>query len=106
VIKIERPVTGDEMRSYEPKLGVDSTNFHLLNAGKHSLSIDLKAKDSFDQLRPLIAAADVIVEQFRPGVMDRLGFGYEKMRAINPGLILLRNHRLGAKRTKIGDRGS
>lgn len=87
VIKIERPGGGDEMRSYEPKLGADSTNFHLLNAGKESLVIDLKAKDALERLRPLIARADVIVEQFRPGVMDRLGFGYEALRVINPRLI-------------------
>jgi alpha-methylacyl-CoA racemase len=87
VIKIERPGNGDEMRSYEPKLGADSTNFHLLNAGKHSIAIDLKAKDAFDRLRPLIERADVVVEQFRPGVMDRLGFGYEALRAVNPRLI-------------------
>ena len=87
VIKIERPGSGDEMRSYEPKVGGDSTNFHLLNAGKGSIAIDLKAKDAFDRLRPLIARADVVVEQFRPGVMDRVGFGYEALRAINSRLV-------------------
>ena len=87
VIKIERPGSGDEMRAYEPKVGANSTNFHLLNAGKHSIAIDLKADDAFDRLRPLIAGADVVVEQFRPGVMDRLGFGYEALRAINSRLV-------------------
>jgi alpha-methylacyl-CoA racemase len=87
VIKIERPGNGDEMRSYEPKLGADSTNFHLLNAGKESIAIDLKANDAFDRLRPLIARADVVVEQFRPGVMDRLGFSYEALRTVNPSLV-------------------
>jgi crotonobetainyl-CoA:carnitine CoA-transferase CaiB-like acyl-CoA transferase len=87
VIKIERPGSGDEMRSYEPRLGPDSINFHLLNAGKYSLSIDLKAKTSFERLRRLIAQADVVVEQFRPGVMNRLGFGYEALRGVNKGLI-------------------
>jgi len=87
VIKIERPGTGDEMRAYEPKLDADSCNFHLLNAGKRSIAVDLKAEDAFDRLRPLISRTDVIVEQFRPGVMDRLGFGYEALRAVNPRLI-------------------
>jgi alpha-methylacyl-CoA racemase len=87
VIKIERPGKGDEMRSYEPKLGDNSTNFHLLNAGKRSITIDLKSKDAFERLRSLIAYADVVVEQFRPGVMDRLGFGYQALRAVNPRLI-------------------
>jgi alpha-methylacyl-CoA racemase len=87
VIKIERPGKGDEMRSYQPKLGADSTNFHLLNAGKQSIAIDLKSEDAFERLRSLIVRADVIVEQFRPGVMDRLGFGYHTLRAVNPRLI-------------------
>jgi alpha-methylacyl-CoA racemase len=87
VIKIERPGSGDEMRSYEPKLGNHSANFHLLNAGKDSIAVDLKAEDAFDRLRPLIERADVIVEQFRPGVMDRLGFGYDALSAVNRRLI-------------------
>ncbi|MDE2378460.1 MAG: CoA transferase [Bradyrhizobium sp.] len=87
VIKVERPGIGDEMRSYVPRLGADSANFHLLNAGKKSVAIDLKADDSFERMRPLIAEADVVVEQFRPGVMDRLGFGYDALRAVNPRLI-------------------
>jgi len=87
VVKIERPGRGDEMRTYVPKLGPDSTNFHLLNAGKQSLAIDLKSPGAFERLRPLIERADVIVEQFRPGVMERLGLGFERLRAINPRLI-------------------
>ena len=87
VIKIERAGSGDEMRGYEPKLGADSTNFQLLNVGKDSIVVDLKAKDAFKRMKPLVARADVVVEQFRPGVMDRLGFGYEALRAINPKLI-------------------
>lgn len=87
VIKIEKPGSGDEMRLYEPKLGDDSVNFHLLNAGKQSIAIDLKDVDAFDKLRPLILHADIVVEQFRPGVMDRLGFGYRALRAVNRGLI-------------------
>jgi len=87
VVKIERPGRGDEMRSYAPKFGDDSVNFALLNAGKQSIAIDLKAKDAVAQLRPLIEQADIVIEQFRPGVMDRLGFGYDALKAINPGLI-------------------
>lgn len=87
VVKVERVGSGDEMRSYEPKLGADSANFQLLNAGKDSIAIDLKAKDAFERLKPLVAQADVVVEQFRPGVMDRLGFGYEALRVVNPRLI-------------------
>lgn len=87
VIKIERPGSGDEMRSYLPKLDFASVNFHLLNAGKQSIAIDLKAPESFARLRPLIERAHVIIEQCRPGVMERLGYGYERLRSLNPRLI-------------------
>jgi crotonobetainyl-CoA:carnitine CoA-transferase CaiB-like acyl-CoA transferase len=87
VIKIERPRRGDEMRSYEPRFGSDSVNFALLNRGKRSIAIDLKSADAAATLRPLIESADVAVEQFRPGVMDRLGLGYDTLRKINPRII-------------------
>ena len=87
VVKIERPGRGDEMRSYVPKFGEDSVNFALLNAGKQSITIDLKARDAVERLCPLIAEADIVIEQFRPGVMDRLGLGYAALREINPRLI-------------------
>lgn len=87
VIKVERPGRGDEMRSYQPKFGADSVNFALLNQGKRSVALDLKEPVAVQQAISLVRQADVLVEQFRPGVMDRLGLGYEAMRAINPGLI-------------------
>jgi alpha-methylacyl-CoA racemase len=87
VIKIERPGRGDEMRSYEPKFGADSVNFALLNRGKRSIAIDLKKPGAVDRLRPALETADVVVEQFRPGVMDRLGLGYDALSAINPRIV-------------------
>ena len=87
VIKIERPGRGDEMRSYSPKFAADSVNFALLNRGKRSIAIDLKAAGAVERLMPLLASADVLVEQFRPGVMDRLGLGYEALAKINPRLV-------------------
>jgi crotonobetainyl-CoA:carnitine CoA-transferase CaiB-like acyl-CoA transferase len=87
VIKVERPGRGDEMRGYEPKLGEDSVNFALLNRGKRSIAIDLKDPAARARLMPLIGEADVLIEQFRPGVMDRLGLGYEALREINRRLI-------------------
>ena len=86
-IKIERPGEGDEMRSYVPKFGTDSVNFALLNRGKRSIALDLKAQDAVARLTPLLKGADVIVEQFRPGVMDRLGLGYESLSSLNPRII-------------------
>src|SRR3990172_8873096 len=87
VIKIERPAVGDEMRSYVPKFGADSVNFALLNRGKRSIAIDLKDKSAVRRLEPLIRTADVVVEQFRAGVMERLGVGYEALQTINPRII-------------------
>lgn len=87
VIKLERPGTGEAMRGYAPKWGTDSANFAMLNRGKTSLAVDLKDPEQRAALIPLIREADVLVEQFRPGVMDRLGLGYEAVRALNPGII-------------------
>jgi crotonobetainyl-CoA:carnitine CoA-transferase CaiB-like acyl-CoA transferase len=87
VVKVERPNGGDEMRARAPRLGPDSAQFALLNRGKRSVAVDLKAPGAFERLRPLLARADVVVEQFRPGVMARLGFGYEAVRAINPRVV-------------------
>ncbi|MGU3497105.1 CaiB/BaiF CoA transferase family protein [Xanthobacteraceae bacterium A53D] len=87
VVKIERPGKGDEMRIYEPKLGDDSINFALLNRGKQSIAIDLKAPDAVERLTPLIRRADVLIEQFRPGVMGRLGLGYDAVHKLNPKLV-------------------
>lgn len=87
VIKIERPGGGDDMRSYVPKFGADSVNFALLNRGKRSIAIDLKARDAVEQLAPLIRSTDVIVEQFRPGVMDRLGLGFDTVSKLNPRIV-------------------
>lgn len=86
VIKIERK-DGDEMRAYTPKFGTDSVNFALLNRGKKSIVADLKSPATIKQIQALIAQADVLVEQFRPGVMDRLGLGYQAVATINPLLV-------------------
>src|SRR6185436_20015168 len=87
VIKIERRGAGDEMRTYTPKFGADSVNFAMLNRGKRSVAIDLKEAGAVERLMPLVAGADVLVEQFRPGVMDRLGLGYDALSREHPRLI-------------------
>jgi crotonobetainyl-CoA:carnitine CoA-transferase CaiB-like acyl-CoA transferase len=86
VIKIERPA-GDELRAYTPRVGGDSVNFPLLNRGKRSLAIDLKTPGAIERLRPLLLSADVVVDQFRPGVMERLGLGFDQLSLLNPKLI-------------------
>jgi alpha-methylacyl-CoA racemase len=105
VIKIERPGTGDEMRAYAPKLGRDSVNFALLNRGKRSIAIDLKAPDAVRRLDALLARADVLVEQFRPGVMERLGLGYAQLQAKNPRLIYCAITGHGASGPRAQDAG-
>ncbi len=87
VIKIERPGSGEDMRGYLPHWGADSVNFAMLNRGKKSVALDLKDPKQRAKLDPLVAGADIIVEQFRPGVMKRLGLDYESVAKINPRII-------------------
>lgn len=87
VLKIERPDGGDEMRRYPPAFSADGANFALLNRAKRSLAIDLKDPAGVAKVKALAATAQVVVEQFRPGVMDRLGIGWEALRAVNPRLV-------------------
>ncbi len=87
VVKVENPARGDEMRHYSPRCGEDSGNFHLLNRGKKSVAVDLKSPEGKESLTALLKQADILVEQFRPGVMARLGLGYDDVRAINPAII-------------------
>jgi alpha-methylacyl-CoA racemase len=87
VIKIERPGRGDEMRSYEPRFGSTSANFAILNRGKQVLALDLKQTQDLARAKALALEADVLIEQFRPGVMARLGLSYEALAEHNPRLI-------------------
>ena len=87
IIKIERAGTGDEMRGYPPAWGGASGNFALLNRGKTSLCADLKDEGDRAHIRELARSADVLIEQFRPGVMARLGLDHETLRADNPRLV-------------------
>jgi crotonobetainyl-CoA:carnitine CoA-transferase CaiB-like acyl-CoA transferase len=86
VIKIEPP-EGDDMRLRTPVRDGHSAYFGQLNAGKRSLALDLKSAEAITLVHQLVAETDILVENFRPGVMDRLGLGYEALREINPRLI-------------------
>src|SRR5215468_8089393 len=86
VVKVERP-GGDELRSWEPRWGAQSVDFALLNRGKKSIVLDLKDATQRPKLDRLLASADVLVEQFRPGVMARLGLDYSHVAASNPRLV-------------------
>ncbi|HEX8047143.1 CaiB/BaiF CoA transferase family protein [Rhizobium sp.] len=89
VIKIERPDGGDLSRRLylSDNESGDSTIFHAINRSKESLAIDLKSERDIQALRRLISQADVLVQNFRPGVIERLGLGYEAARKINPRLV-------------------
>lgn len=90
VIKIERPQTGDLCRQlYITNLEVDgdSTLFHSINRNKQSLAADLKNEADRAMVSRLIAEADVLIQNFRPGIMERLGFDYESVRKLNPRLV-------------------
>ena len=87
VIKIEKPDQGDEIRLSDPKWGDQSASFSLLNRGKKSLSLDLKDPGDLKILKPILQEADILIEQFRPGVMKRLGLDYENIKKINKNII-------------------
>jgi crotonobetainyl-CoA:carnitine CoA-transferase CaiB-like acyl-CoA transferase len=89
VIKIERRLTGDtsRQRGTTPFLGLDSRHFMAINRGKRSITLDITQPDGQQIVQQLARRADVLVENFRPGVMDRLGIGYDALSAVNPGLI-------------------
>ncbi|MGO4330196.1 CaiB/BaiF CoA transferase family protein [Cupriavidus sp. 2TAF22] len=87
VIKIEHPETGDTLRSWPPISGGYSENFASLNRNKRSVTLNLKDPDDAARARDLIASADLLIENNRPGVMDRLGLGYDALRGGSPGLV-------------------
>lgn len=89
VIKVERPGTGDDTRQWKPPVDDrgSATYFESVNRNKRSVTLDLRKPEDLDFARGLAAEADVLVENFRPGVMDRLGLGYEDLKLHNEGLI-------------------
>ncbi|WP_026403083.1 CaiB/BaiF CoA transferase family protein [Actinomadura rifamycini] len=89
VTKIERPDGGDDTRAWGPPYddGGRATYFQAANRNKDSVVLDLRTADGADRARELAASADVVVENFRPGVMDRLGLGHAELSAASPGLV-------------------
>ena len=90
VIKVERPDFGDLCRQLyisELELDGDSTLFHSINRNKESFAANLKNPADMNQVKALIKKADVLIQNFRPGVMERLGLGYETVRELNPRLV-------------------
>ena len=97
VIKVEAPGTGDDTRGWGPPFvhpdgrteQRESTYFLSANRNKESITLDLKAEDDREVLLGLVRRADVLVENFRTGVLDRLGLGFDALHALNPGLVVL-----------------
>ncbi len=87
VVKIEQPGRGDYNREFAPRARHESGSFLLLNRNKESITLDLKNEQGKAVFRRLAARADVVLEGFRPGVMERLGLGYQALQANNPGLV-------------------
>jgi len=87
VIKIERPGSGDLMRDYLPRYPVYSGNFAILNRNKESMTLNFKSEEGRALFFELVERSDVLIEGFRPGVMDRLGFGYQHLSKLNTRLI-------------------
>jgi len=87
IIKVEEPGKGDDTRGWPPFSGGEATYFLSVNRNKKSLTLNMKAPDGQAILRRLVAKADVVLENFRPGTMERLGFGYDALRKLNPRLI-------------------
>lgn len=87
VVKVERPGTGDDMRGTAPFVGGESAPFMLWNRNKRSVTLDLKNEADLARCIELVEAADVMIENFKPGTASRLGLGYEAMSARNPSLI-------------------
>lgn len=88
VVKVEDPRLGDYLRNFPPAKGGISGRFLAINRGKRSLALDLKSEAGKATLFRMVKHADVIVESFRPGVMDKLGVGYAALAEQNPGIIV------------------
>ena len=84
VVKIEEPAQGDETRNWTPFWNGESTQFLTFNRNKRSLTVNLKEPEGVKIVRDLASDADVMIESFRAGALDRMGLGYEAISKINP----------------------
>jgi crotonobetainyl-CoA:carnitine CoA-transferase CaiB-like acyl-CoA transferase len=88
VVKVEKVPGGDDQRrAVPPTIGDESATFMMVNRSKRGIALDLKVEAGREVLRRLVAGADVLLENYRKGTLDRLGLGYAALRAINPGLV-------------------
>jgi CoA:oxalate CoA-transferase len=87
VIKIEAPETGDDSRAFGPFIGQESAYFMSLNRGKRSMTLNLKVPDAVALFKDMVGKADVLLENYRPGTMEKFGLGYDVLKQLNPRLI-------------------
>jgi len=87
IIKIEPPGVGDDSRAYGPFVGKESAYFMSLNRNKRSITLNLKREEEVELFREMVKQADVVVENYRPGTMEKFGLGYEELKKINPKII-------------------
>ena len=88
VIKVEMPGVGDDTRKFGPLIQGESPYFIMLNRNKESITLNMKSPRGKEILWELVKKADIIVENFRPGVLERLGFGYAELKRVNPWVVL------------------
>lgn len=87
VIKVEVPGKGDDTRTYAPSFHGESAYFINLNRNKRSLTLNLKSAKGKQILKDLVKKADILIENFRPGTMEKLGLGYDVLKEVNPKLV-------------------
>ncbi len=106
VIKVERPGVGDDTRQWGPPfLGDESVYFLTINRNKRSIAVDLGSEAGRDVIRRLAGSVDVVLENFRPGTMERLGLAYEQLAADNPGLIFTSISGYGSTGPRVDEPG-
>jgi CoA:oxalate CoA-transferase len=87
VIKIEPPGQGDDSRAFGPFVGKESAYFMSLNRNKRSMTLNLKEREAQELFREMVKKADIVLENYRPGTMEKFGLGYEDLKKINPRII-------------------
>ena len=87
IVKIEPPIVGDDSRAFGPFVGKESAYFMSLNRNKRSMTLNFKRKEEVEVFKEMVKFADVVVENYRPGTMEKFGLGYDELKAINPKII-------------------
>lgn len=87
VIKVEQPKVGDDSRAFGPFVGKESVYFMSLNRNKRSMTLNLKDPKAKEMFKEMVKQADVVVENYRPGTMEKLGLGYDVLKEVNPKII-------------------